>query len=171
MSSHVRSAELHFEVLLKDDSSETSEYVSPSTIGPKVRDWLLQDFAGFFVDTYVELPTNGGLKYVHLIQFIRVVDFLGPAAFNDYHALHQLTPIVHVYELHTPEDGSPVRSNKQGQQQGVQERMLVLPSKVLAGTWDSLMFDTVDPRQILRSITRISTLHLNCILCPTANPC
>jgi len=145
-----RKAELHVEVLRQPTPSDHSIFIPHAAIEEKILEWLQKTFAGFFINTYVNAPNNDMPPYAHLIESIRIVDYSGPGSPHDYHALDEVTPVVHVYMLREPQEAPK-------EQRAQKTQHLDLPSKALAGTWDSLMFDTIDPNQILRSLARIST--------------
>jgi len=147
-----RRAELHVEVLRQPTASDHSLFIPHTTIEEKVLEWLHKTFAGFFINTYVDAPNSDIPPYAHLIKSIRIVDYSGPGSPHDYHALDEVTPVVRVYMPREPEE-SPKEQRAQRAQH------LDLPSKALAGIWDSLTFDTIDPNQILRSLARISTVR------------
>ena len=155
MTYEARKAELHVEVLRSGDENEDCEYVSNVVLEAEVLEWLLQSFAGFFVDNDVERPTDGSLHHASLIQSIRVVDYVGPNPPDAYHETGEVEIVVHAYELCTPKEATNTKGYR-ATQHSVQERMLDLPSSNLANAWDNLMFETINPAQILRSISRIS---------------
>ena len=147
---------MHVEVLLKTTDGEDEEYIPKFTIEVKVRDWLLQYLSCSEVGTYLDIPTDSRLQHAQLLQSVRIADFTGPTGPDDFHTLEGVNLIIHVYELCAPPEIVPTHK------QGVQGRMLDLPSRSLAGIWDSLMFETIDPKQILRSIARISAALTYC---------
>lgn len=157
--SNVRKPELHIEILLKDhlDQIQPYEHIPRHNLEADVLPWLLHH-DGFYFDACVDIK-DVNIPHANLIQSVRIVDFCGPGRPDTFHEIDDVRLVLHCYRLNDPH--SPIElSNGRGimnkQQNGVQERVTELPSKTLAGTWDSLMFESINPAQTLRSIARIS---------------
>lgn len=143
-----RKGELHFEVLLKEYDQQY-EYFPRASLEAEVSQWLQSSLLDQYQsNTDVEVPSC--LEHAHLIQSIRVADASGPPNPDDRYNIQTFLPVVHAYELHELE------GNDRQSRQDTAERMIELPSRNLAGIWDSLMFETIDPSQTLRSISRSS---------------
>lgn len=158
MSSNARISELHVEVPLNEHCHDIFGYVPKHKIEAAVADWLHMTHAGFFVDTHVDVPVDAGLPYADHIRSIRIVDYVGPynqesVEGSSFHDIDKSCLKVHAYELHPPPSSIPISNTVEDPQ----IHGLRLPNQLLATTWESLLFESINPKQLLRSISRIST--------------
>lgn len=154
MSGGQRRPELHVEALLKDEDDSCERYEPKAVIESAVVGWLRSEFATLIVGQSIQIQASK-CSFAPTVMSIYVDDFIGPKQSSHEKDLEGLVVKVHAYALHSPHALLPGRLHRHSNQDGVTEKLIQLPSSSLAGTWNSLKFDGICPRQILRSVVRI----------------